>query len=395
MADQRCKAVACGKAESDRIHHGTREEFGGHPFEPEDAAPAPKHKEGCSVFWISNSGYPFQCNCGAEPGPQAEKGGVEAGSRVAGWSVQVGYEGEGPPLTPAEIMGAPVAQPGAGGEGQHENERARTSWQMGRLSPEVAAQIKEKIDAGQAGEYEAAILWQELERLCEPAAGQVGAEQWLSSPEGEQIYYQALQSTLHLSRPNAWLPRIMEAYAAHVTNIGTKVDWEFPPKDNNLSTNDQREGCHAHPNANHYDRYGLMRCTQCESDLREAAEAREKEQMRLKDEYKQFFRAAEARNLELMGELERAQGEGKLHENLALREVGDWIDRALSWPKELSKVTALGEECTPEEVGDFIANLTNVAMERLQYGNEQKVRAESAEYRLAEAEKALREARNL
>ena len=55
------------------------------------------------------------------------------------------------------------------------------------------------------------------------------------------------------------------------------------------------------------------------------------------------------------------------------------------WPKELSKVTALGNECSPEEVADFISDLTNVAIERLNYGGEQKARAEKAEAALKEA----------
>ena len=66
-----------------------------------------------------------------------------------------------------------------------------------------------------------------------------------------------------------------------------------------------------------------------------------------------------------------------------------------AWPNTLAKVTAMGNEKSAEEVADYIADMTNVCMERLRFAEEQRQRAITAEADNAKLRESMRSVQSL
>lgn len=337
----RCKRAGCGREMGDVIHWATcaiPELY--HPFEPEDAAPAAKLAD--PSFLCADCLTPNHCRAqwycekGNKPSPQADKGVTRLIDKTDEWESR----------QDEKHQVEPVAQSGAGGE------RQAADIQVSQALKAIGERYNWNLSAFFAD------MRKKLAELSVPAAGQVGAEQWLNSIGLSHL------RVMYGGEVN--LAALLNQYAAHVT-MGLQAELVKSQK---------------------YGRteYGIEQLLR--KDL-EAAEARNVELQRERDLYKGECAAGivrekqlSARNVELMGELERAQAALRKFVDEAMELGLDIADNGSGWHNERAESAEtrlaeaqkavelvkeawivgapnyeLGEYCVPFEVAEAVSKL--------------------------------------
>lgn len=331
--------------------------------EPEDATPAPKRNllEGAQLIATTIYNHEEQ-TVRVVREPQAERGGDATESDT------------GVPATPATHVaaGARVAE-------THKSDCLIFKYGSCNCKPhEPVAQPGAEME--KCAKYGRQLNQHyTMDNFCdgnsgptfEPASGQVGAEQWLDNEKFTLLNHSRQIGNKWDTKSTA---ELMEAYAAHVTKGLEEKLSLYEGKDYEY----WREKAEAAEARN----VELMGALQAKTkDYFNEQECRVANQDRVRELEKQLEQVEELRrqNSEIVSSLrsDLESVEPKLIDEQ--RRVQELMGELERWHWEMAKVTALGEQCTPQEVGDFVCELTNVAMERLK--------------RLAEAEKAAHEFR--